>query len=224
MWPKTKTFLSTTYFPILSDVRPASWSDWREALKEVFVTLFFSLMPLWLGIFIVLILTITDGAFSFVTKFASRAELAIVATSLLGPLLYMMFREEGPTPGDWLIRRFPGGLWFIIIILACCIIATVMYAFTYLSETRAFYDKSGAPINFIAADTVALLSWVLFIIVVLLILFACTIRNFIENLAPRMMSGDTEEFVEEVQADQPAVDTGAQDLVDQVQAAQGGPQ
>lgn len=133
----------------------------------------------------------------------------------------MMFREEGPSPGNWLVPRFPGGLWFIMIIVACCVIATVMYSFTYLSDVGAFYDRSGAPIHFIAADTVATLSWILFIVVILLILFACTIRNFIENRAPRMMSGDTEEFVDEVQATQPVVDTGAQDLVDQMQAAQG---
>lgn len=83
MWSKARAFLGASYFPIISDVRPASWSNWREALKEVFVTLVFSLMPLWLGLISVLILTITDGASTFVTKFASRAELAIVATSLL---------------------------------------------------------------------------------------------------------------------------------------------
>ena len=99
-----------------------------------------------------------------------------------------------------------------------------MYSFTYLSDVGAFYDKSGAPIHFIAADTVATLSWIIFMIVILLILFACTIRNFIENRAPRMMSGDTEEFVDEVQATKPAADPSAQDLVDQMQAAQGGPQ
>lgn len=219
MWSKTMRFLRTSYFPIVSDARPASWSNWREALKEVFVTMTFSLMPLWLGLISILILTITDGPSSFVTKFASRAELAIVATSLLGPLLYMMFREEGATPGNWLVPRFPGGLWFIMIIVACCVIATIMYSFTYLSETAAFFDKAGNPIHFIAGDTVAWLSWVLFAIVTLLTLFACTIRNFIDTRAPRIMSEDTEAFVDEVQADQqPATDSGAQDLADQMQA------
>jgi hypothetical protein len=48
--------------PIFADLSSACWPNWREALKEIFVILFFSLMPLWLGLLIVNLPTITDGA------------------------------------------------------------------------------------------------------------------------------------------------------------------
>lgn len=223
MRAKMKSILDSIYIPILWDVRSASWANWREAFKEVFITLFFSLMPLWLGLISVFILTISDGASNFVAKFASSAELAIVATSLLGPMLYMMFREDGSSPGNWDVPRFPSGLWFIVIVIGCCVLATTMYSYTYLSEASAFYDKAGAPIHFIGADTVALLSWVLLGIVVFLILFACTIRNSLESGTPRTMSGETEDFVADVQAGQPVADEGAQNLVAEMQATQGDP-
>jgi hypothetical protein len=221
-WSRAKTLVKALHIPIVSDVWSASWANWREALKEVFVTLFFSLMPLWLGLFIVQILTITDGASAFINKFASYAELGILATSLLGPLLFMMFREDGSSPGNWLVPRFPGGLWFIMTVIGCCVVATVMYSFTYLSGTNAFHDASGAPVRFINASTVATTSWILFAIVVLLILFACTIRNLIETRAPRLMSNDTQQFVAQVEASQPAADADTQDLVNRMQAAQEG--
>ena len=47
--------------PIFADLSSASWPNWREALKEIFVILFFSLMPLWLGLLIVNLLTIRHG-------------------------------------------------------------------------------------------------------------------------------------------------------------------
>ncbi|SRR6266436_144393 len=206
--------------PILTDLASASWPNWREAIKEIFVTLFFSLMPLWLGLFIVTMLTITDGTSGFIMKFASSSDLGILSASLLGPLLYMMFREEGRSTGNRLVPRFPSGLWFIMVIVACCIIATVIYSFTYLSGLRVFYDQGGAVINFINANIVATASWTLLIIVVILMLFAATIRNSLETQTPRLMSGDTQDFVTEFRAAQTAPHD-SEDFITEFRAAQG---
>jgi uncharacterized membrane protein len=188
--------------PIITDLRSASWPNWREGFKEVFVILFFSLMPLWLGLLIVESLTITDRTSSFLAKFASSSDLGILSASLLGPLLYMMFREEAERTGARIVPRFPSGLWFIMIIIACCMVATLIYCFTYLSGIGAFYDRIGAPIHFVNSSTVAFISWVLLAVVVLLMLFACTIRNSLETEPPRMMSGDTQDYVVQFEAAQ----------------------
>jgi hypothetical protein len=82
-WRSPFATLHKARFPIVSDLRSASWPNWREAFKEVFVILFFSLMPLWLGLFIVEMLTITDGPSSFIEKFASSSDLGILSASLL---------------------------------------------------------------------------------------------------------------------------------------------
>ena len=188
--------------PIFADLRPASWPNWREALKEVFVILFFSLMPLWLGLLIVNLLTITDSASGFITKFASSSDLGILSASLLGPMLYMMFREDGERTGNRVIPGFPSGLWFIMSTVACCIVATVIYCFTYVSGIHTFFDKTGLVITFINSQTVASTSWTLFGVVAALILFAATIRNSLETQPPRMMSADTQDYVSELQAAQ----------------------
>ncbi|MBI3503662.1 MAG: hypothetical protein HY059_02380 [Proteobacteria bacterium] len=202
-------FFKARRIPIFSDLRAASWANWREALKELFVTLFFSLMPLWLGLFIVTILTITTGAWRFIENFASSSDLGILSTSLLGPLLYAMFREEESAGPTSMAPRFPGGLWFVMIVLACCTIATAIYSFTYLSEINVFYDASGRVIKFVDDPTVAMASWILFIVVVFVILFASTIRNSLESESPRMMSNDTQDFVKSFGAAQLAATTGA---------------
>ncbi len=198
----TEFSLKETRIPIIADLTAASWPNWREALKEIFVILFFSLMPLWLGLLIVTLLTITGGASEFVTKFASSSDLGILSTSLLGPMLYMMFREDNERMGDRLAPGFPSGLWFIMFTVGCCVVATAIYCFTYLSGIHAFFDNHGSLITFINSGTVALTSWCLFIVVVVLILCASTIRNSMETQPARMMSADTQSYVSALQAAQ----------------------
>jgi hypothetical protein len=188
--------------PIIADLLTASWPNWREALKEVFVFLFFSLMPLWLGILIINLLKITDSASDFITKFASSSDLGILSASLLGPMLYMMFREDNERTGDRIAPGFPSGLWFVMSTVGCCMVATAIYCFNYLSGMHAFFDSHGTLITFINSSTVAITSWSLFVVVVGLILCASTIRNSIETQPPRMMSADTQDYVSALQAAQ----------------------
>lgn len=121
-----KRFIESTRIPIVPELLTASWPNWRESFKEAFVTLFFSLMPLWLGLLIVRLLTIADGTSGFIAKFASSSDLGILSASLLGPMLYMMFREDGDSE-QRIVPRFPSGLWFIMSTVACCIVATVTH-------------------------------------------------------------------------------------------------
>jgi hypothetical protein len=194
--------LKESRIPIVADLRSASWPNWREALKEIFVILFFSLMPLWLGVLIVNLLTITDNTSGFIAKFASSSDLGILSASLLGPMLYMMFREDNDDPGRKIIPGFPSGLWFIMVTVGCCIVATVIYSFTYLSGIHAFFDRHGMVVTFVNANTVAMTSWMLLAVVVTLIICASTIRNSMETQPPRMMSADTQNYVSDFQAAQ----------------------
>ena len=72
-----RSFVQGTQIPIVPELLTASWPNWRESFKEAFVTLFFSLMPLWLGLFIIRLLTIADGTSGFIAKFASSSDLGI---------------------------------------------------------------------------------------------------------------------------------------------------
>jgi hypothetical protein len=198
-WARFARWLESFRFPILSDLLRTSWPNWRESLKEVFVTLFFSLMPLWLGLLIVRLLTITDGTAHFIEKFASSSDLGILSASLLGPMLYMMFREEDPRElRATFAPRFPSGLWFTMATVACCMVATAIYCFTYVSGLRTFFDKQGSAIAFVNGATVASVSWILFSAVTLLLLCGCTIRNAVETRSPGIMREDTGEFVSEL--------------------------
>lgn len=196
------TTIVNARIPIVAELRSASWSNWRDALKEIFVILFFSLMPLWLGLLIVNLLTIASGAYEFITNFASSSDLGILSASLLGPTLYMLFREDRIRTGNRITPGFPSGLWFVMVTVACCMVATAIYCFTYLSGIHAFFDKNGAAISFINTPTVAWTSWSLFAVVVSLILFAATIRNSLETQAPIIMSEDTQAYVSALEAAQ----------------------
>jgi hypothetical protein len=213
----TRSYMQSCHVPIIPELLTASWSNWRESFKEAFVTLFFSLMPIWLGLFIVKLLSISGGVSAFITKFASSSDLGILSASLLGPMLYMMFREDKDAGDQRIAPRFPSGLWFTMSTVACCIVATVIYSFTYVSGLKRYFDESGTMITFVNPDTVASVSWFLFGIVVLLIVCASTIRNSMETRSPGMMSADTQNYVANFQAAQ----DDQQDLINQMQAPQG---
>ena len=213
-----KSFVESCHIPILPELLTASWPNWRESFKEAFVTLFFSLMPIWLGVLIVKLLAIGGGTSAFIAKFASSSDLGILSASLLGPMLYMMFREDTDASEQRIVPRFPSGLWFIMSTVACCIVATVIYSFTYVSSLKKYFDVDGTIITFVNPETVAFVSWSLFGLVVILIICASTIRNSMETRSPGMMSTDTQDYVSKLQAAQ----DDQQDFVNQMQAVQGG--
>jgi hypothetical protein len=206
----------------------ARWPQWKESLKEVFIISLFSLMPVWLGLLLVQVLKITNGPQDFLEKFASSSDLGILAASLLGPLLYMMFRDEGQSTSEGMFPRFPDGLWFTVLILVTCVVATAIYCFTYLSGVAAFFDKSGAPIDFIDKNSVKSISWLLFVVSILLVLVASTIRNSLYSRTAQMMNEDTQRYVaeletaEQAQAPSGAVADDAQSLIEQLRTPQGG--
>jgi hypothetical protein len=212
-----RSFIQRSQIPIIPELLTASWPNWRESFKEAFVTLFFSLMPLWLGLLIVKLLTIADGTSGFITKFASSSDLGILSASLLGPMLYMMFREDKDASEQRIVPRFPSGLWFIMSTVACCIVATVIYCFNYVSGLKKYFDADGAIVSFVKPDTVVFVSWSLFCLVVVLIICASTIRNSMETRSPGIMSADTRDYVSQLQAAQ----DDQQDFVGQMQDAQG---
>src|ERR1700709_2253431 len=117
-------------------------------------------------------------------------------------MLYMMFREDKDASEQRIVPRFPSGLWFIMFTVACCIVATVIYCFNYVSGLRRYFDENGAIISFVKPDTVAFVSWSLFCLVVVIIICASTIRNSMETRSPSMMSADTQDYVSKLQAAQ----------------------
>jgi len=180
-WPRLNV-------PIISDLSRAKWPAWRDALIELFVILFFSLMPLWLGLLITGILTFPENRPTFLEKFASSSDLGIISAALLGPLLYAIFRDDGAMVRDRFSAKFPSGLWFVIGILLCCLVATVIYSLTYVSGARAFFDQQGHYIEFVNAAAVRTLSWLVFVVAILLVLSLATIRNSMGSAA--LLMGD----------------------------------
>ena len=190
----------------VADLRAASERNWHEAIKEVFIVLFFSLMPLWLGLILVTISSIAGGILDFVDRFASSSDLGILSASLLGPVLYMIFNEASELTGNRALPRFPSGLWFVLIVIGCCVTATGIYSFTYLSENSSFFDNYGDVIRFVDTKWVSILSWVLFVVSVSLVLFAATIRNSLDSQTVPRMRNDTDDFVaqmEDAQQEEP---------------------
>lgn len=185
--------------PIIGDVLLARWPQWREALKELFVILLFSLMPLWLGLLIVGLLSLPYDAFGFLGRFASSSDLGLISASLLGPLLYVILREQGSITGDKISTQFPNALWFVLVIFLCCLIATVIYNFTYVSGLHIFFNSKGQPINFVNVGFVTYVSIIIFSISIFLVLAVAVIKNTIATGSPGIMNRGGEDLADQLQ-------------------------
>jgi hypothetical protein len=143
-------------------------------------------------------------------EFASSSDLGILSAALLGPLIYTIFKEYTPPSEVTGLSRFPSGLWFIILIIIACVIATTIYCFVYVSKSQAFFNKAGSPIWFVNSGSVELLSWILLILSVFLVTAATTIRNSMETrarAAAQQFSEETENFVSEFRHEQETAST-----------------
>ncbi|HWD27819.1 MAG TPA: hypothetical protein VG387_11685 [Rhizomicrobium sp.] len=193
--------------PIFYELYTAKAADVREALKEVVITLIFSLMPLWVGILIVNVVQLSNGTITFLDKFASSADLGILSASLLGSLIYTIFREYTPPSEVSGLSRFPSGLWFVTITIIACIIAATMYGFVYVAHNGQFYNIAGKAIGIVNAEVIAKLSWALLVVAIFLVTASATIRNSMESRAratTKLMSEDTSNYVQQFEAAQHA--------------------
>lgn len=207
--------------PIVSPLLETRTRHWKEAAAELLVILLFSLMPVWLGMLITGWI-VTDSSMSdFLYNFASSSELGVISAALLGPVLYLVFRDEGDTRSKGFGQEFPSGLTFIMLTFVCCLVATVIYCFNYLQELDIIYDAEGKHLEFVSKSNVAWISWIIFFVSILLVLISSVLRNYLASMSPSVMIRDEKTFTEAFQAQQKtqhAVSRGqdAQDLAAQL--------
>lgn len=181
--------MSDGYFLAL---RKCSASSYSEAGKEIATTLFASLLPIWLGLVITVVLSREGASRELVFDFLTRNEALMVSAALVGPLIYTISRKYGDVPKTLTIR-FPYGLLFILLAFAICLTAAAMYGLSVAAVT--VNDGTVHPTNeYLDKASFMYLSGLALIMSIAVLFFVSALRNDMDRPAPQVMVDEMQKF------------------------------
>lgn len=165
--------------PVFGGLINCNGRDFWEALKEVFVVVFFSLSPIWLWVFYMSIAKASADLrwFDILADTVSHGELFLYCTSLLAPIFYIALADRQTT------GTFPSKLSHIVIVVIIIILSAVFF----------LMDRKGEPLN---QQHVFTISIILYLCSVVLIYIAKVYENNIISPSARFRH-EEEEFVEQ---------------------------
>ena len=163
---------------------PVTKRNILDATKEFSSVLIAAFLPIWLSI-ILSWLSPKANVSKFATEFLSSGEALLISAALVGPLIYVLFKQYGNMPRD-LSLRFPFG-WFIISMISVILV----------TSAGVFGYKSATPrADNIAPDNMFLLSVVVLVTSLIILLLVYIIRNHMEEPPSKIMRAETSEFIE----------------------------
>jgi hypothetical protein len=174
--------------PLIGDVVQCTLEDYVDAIKELLTILFFSFMPIWLGLLFASISAkgTIDG---FVKTFLNSGEALLISAGLVGPLIYVLTKKYGDLPRS-LTMRFPQGWFFTLSIFAICVIAGAVFGAERGMAPQTIADQSRSTGG-------ELLSKVMLIASIVIVFLVSAIRNHLDRGAPEAMRADTNRFLRE---------------------------
>ena len=168
----------------------------RDALTETLVTLVTATLPIWFFPLIALFIISTSFSLHLLDHSLSNGELFLFCTSLVGPLLYALFKiyevdDNEPRKLKYKITWvFPHGLKFAALIFFICIVSAAIFGLQKINP-----QFSGAEISKGGYIT---LSVVLFVVSVVAFVIAIMLRNEMESYSPSQVMRDDEDTFAEI--------------------------
>jgi len=175
----------------------------RDASAEVAVTVATATLPIWFFPLMALFLVGASYSATLLDHSVSEGELFLFCTSLIGPLLYILFRiyevpesEKSHRFKYKISLVFPHGLKFAAAVFLICTISAAVFGLQKINP-----NFSGGDINKSGYVT---LSVALFILSILALIIAIMFRNEMENYSPaRLMREEEDEFAKKYKSEEP---------------------
>ena len=164
----------------------------KEASKEVAITVGTATLPIWFFPLMGLILFNPTRSFHLLEDSVSNGELFLFSTSLVGPLIYILFRVYDPQETSFKAKYrtslvFPNSLLFAVIIFLICITAAAVFGLQKISP-----DFSASTIS---KPGYIILSAIMFVVSVASLLVATKSRNeLVGESPPQQMREEEDDF------------------------------
>jgi hypothetical protein len=170
----------------------------KEASKEVAITVGTATLPIWFFPLMGLILFSPTRSFHLLEDSVANGELFLFSTSLVGPLIYILFRVYDPQETSFKAKYrtslvFPNNLLFAVIIFLICITAAAVFGLQKISP-----DFSAATIS---KPGYIILSAIMFVVSVVSLLIATKSRNeLVGGSPPQQMREEEDDFAKRYQS------------------------
>jgi hypothetical protein len=136
--------------PFSSDFRKCSRQDFRDAATELFVTTFFTTMPLWIMPLLGPVIFKTEASFTDqLLSTIKGGELFVYCAALVGPLIYIIAKRYGEIKNEdkfSVVIAFPHGLLFVLFSALLCVIAG--FAFSLMKNPVLESHQDVIQLNF----------------------------------------------------------------------------
>ena len=175
--------------PIYGQLLNSPKASYSAALREMGMTIIFSLLPLWLYPIIVYV-GFGQPFWNTVRAFISNGEFFIYSAALVGPLIYAITKTYGEEPPDDpgvamnerntfpRIRsiQFPYGLWFVLTSIVVCCFAAMFFGIMRVETTVILPIKA-------EKETLLLVSCLLYILTLSCVFCVSVYRVNLESSA-----------------------------------------
>jgi hypothetical protein len=175
----------------------------KDAFAEVAVTVGTATLPVWFFPFVALFIVGASFAGGLLDDSISGGELFLFCSSLVGPLLYTLFRiyeipeSEGRGHFKYKISMvFPHAMKFAAVVFFICITSAAIFGFQKINP-----NFSGGAINKLGYVA---LSVILFVLSVIAFLAATMLRNEMDSYSPsHAMRRSEDEFAKQYREEEP---------------------
>jgi uncharacterized Tic20 family protein len=177
----------------------------KDAIAEVFFTIGTATLPVWFFPFLAAFLVGSTYALHLLDHSVSNGELLLLSTSLVGPLLFMLFRvyEDPTAEGQHRFKYrlslvFPHAKLFGAVVFFICITSAAIFGLQKINPSFAgeTLNKSGY----------VFISLLLFAISVIAFLIATMLRNELESYSPsKAMRHDEDDFAKRYEQEEPHI-------------------
>lgn len=164
----------------------------KEASKEVAITVGTATLPIWFFPLMGLALFSPTTSFGLLEHSVANGEFFLFSTSLIGPLIYILFRVYDPREKSINARYktslvFPNSLLFAVIIFLICITSAAVFGLQKINPD--FSDSKISKTGYIV------LSAIMFFVSVLSLLIATKSRNeLVGESPPQQMREEEDDF------------------------------
>ena len=177
---------------------PWSKIDFFDAIREILSVLFFGFMPITLGLLFAWLSPSGDVA-QFALGFLASGEALLLSTALVGPLIYVLFKNYGEFPNlsslirnydkfpDTISIKFPFGWFFVLIIISICVISASVFG----------YNSALSGGSKILPEKIRTLSVIVILLSLSIFFFVSIVRNNVVGGAAKLMRADTKTYLDD---------------------------
>ena len=177
--------------PLFRDLLRCRRRNFAEGAKEVIGSLFFAMLPIWLGVCVIFLMSRASVG-KYVSEFLVSGEALLISAALIGPSIYVITKKYGDLPKS-LKNDFPQGWFLVLVSLTICMITAAIFGVQRFYAQLTSSNVSPEPL--FDAGLMESFSICILLVTVLGLYLVTVFKNFMEDGAAAAMHSEEDDFL-----------------------------